>query len=125
MASEQERREYRRFKVMSGVFALNARFGQVIDISLGGISFRYVNRKPWSAMTTEYGALFGEDDLCLDNIPMQTVSDEVTAGGVATEATTVRRRSLKFGNLTLEQKNLLEHFIWVNTIEETIGEQVY
>lgn len=122
MECERERRAYRRFKVMSGVFALNARFGQVIDISLGGIAFRYVNRNPWSARTTESGSLFGEDDLCLDNIPMQTVSDEITAGGLTTEATIIRRRGLKFGDLTQEQRNLLEHFIWVNTIDTTSGE---
>lgn len=124
MAYERERREYRRFKVMSGVFALNARFGQVVDISLGGIAFHYVNQQPWTAKITEYGALFGEDDLCLDNIPMQTVTDVASAGKMAPEATTIRRRGLKFGPLTLAQRNLLEHFIWVNTVAETPADPV-
>ena len=119
MNNEQERRSHQRFKVLSGVFALNSRFGQVVDISLGGISFRYINRGEWSTGDAENGALFGEDDLCVDNIPLQTVSDEVSSGGVSTDETTVRRRSLKFGPLTRQQKNLLEHFIWVNTAGDT------
>lgn len=121
MAGELDRREHRRFEVMSGVFALNSRFGQVIDISLGGIAFHYIDHQPWSARTTEYGALFGEDDLCLDNIPMQTVTDEALPGELAT---TIRRRGLKFGPLTPAQKNLLEHFIWVNTINARPNESV-
>ena len=121
MARARERRKHRRFKVLSGVFAINARFGQIIDISLGGIAFHYVNQKPWSTKATEHGALFGEDDLCLDNIPMRTVSDAPSAGELAT---TIRRRGLKFGPLTLAQINLLEHFIWVNTLAEASGAHV-
>jgi len=115
---KNERREHKRFKVLSGVFALNTKFGQVDDISLGGISFRYIDRQPCSTAPEERGFLFGDDDLCLDNIPITTVSDEIVSGGVATESTTVRRRSVRFGPLTITQRNMLEHFIWVNTSAE-------
>ncbi len=118
MDQTQDRRSHKRFKVLSGVFAVNSKFGQIIDISLGGISFRYIDKKRMPPNTEERGFLFSDDDLCLDNIPLRTISDQVVDGGVSTEATIVRRRSLEFGVLTPKQQNLLEHFIWVNTTGE-------
>jgi len=103
---------------MSGVFAVNSKFGQIVDISMGGISIRYVDKNGLPPQPEERGFLFSDDDLCLDNIPLRTISDHVVSGGVSTKATTVRRRGLEFGVLTPEQKNLLEHFIWVNTTGE-------
>ena len=113
--SEKERREHKRFKVLSGILSVNSKFGQVVDISVGGISFRYIDKEQLKTITNERGLLFGDDDLCLDNIPLTTVSDEIIRGGLSTEATTVRRRSMRFGTLTRKQKHMLEYYIWVNT----------
>lgn len=118
MTKYNDRRSYKRFKVMSGVFAVNSRFGQIIDISMGGISFRYIDKNGIAPQPEERGFIFSDDDLCLDNIPLRTISDQVVNGGVSSQSTTVRRRSLEFGVLTSQQKNLLEHFIWVNTTGE-------
>ncbi len=113
-----EKRRDKRFQVMSGAFAVNSKFGQIIDISMGGVSFRYVDRDEWENEREGLGILFGEDDLCLDKVPMQTVSDQVINNGVSSSATVVRRRGVKFGTLTAEQKFQLEYFIWVNTTGE-------
>ena len=39
-----ERRKHKRFNAFSGVFAVNSHFGLIVDISMGGLSFRYVDR---------------------------------------------------------------------------------
>lgn len=110
-----ERRKHRRFDAYTGVFSVNSHFGLIVNISLGGLAFRYVDKGEWSDNDVKSGTLFGEDDLWINDIPVKCVSECVANDGVACHATTVKRRSLEFGELTADQQKLLESFIWVNT----------
>lgn len=111
-----ERRKHKRFEANSGVFAINSHFGLIVNISMGGLSFRYVDRGEWEGRQIEKGSLFGEDDLWIDEIPIQFVSECQVDDGVACKSTIVKKRSVAFGDLTPHQAKLLESFIWVNTL---------
>ncbi len=110
-----ERRKHKRFDAYSGVFAVNSHFGLIVNISLGGLAFRYVDKGEWGDAEIDSGALFGEDDLWINDIPIKNISECVANDGVACKSTTVKRRSVQFGELTPDQQKLLESFIWVNT----------
>lgn len=115
LAEESERRQHKRYKVLTGVFAVNAKFGQIIDISRGGLSFRYVEKKGWPKELFERGVLFGDDEFCLDDLHVKTVSDCVIANGLSSTQTIIRRCGIEFGDLNRKQKMDLEYFIWANT----------
>ncbi len=121
----REQRQHERVELELGVVAVfrtenNVFPGQILDISLGGLAFFYFDGEEWSNETEEYVHIFGED-LNLENIPLQTVSDFTIIeenNPIYEKATQlhyasgkVRRRGIKFGKLTAEQKEKLEEFI--------------
>lgn len=110
-----DRRSHRRYKATAGVFAVNSKFGQIIDISRGGLSFRYVERRGWPKELFEMGVLYGDDDFCLDNLAIKTISDCVVANGLSSYSTIIRRCGVQFGELTPKQIRDLEYFIWANS----------
>ena len=68
---DRERREYKRYRVKDGAYAVDAaRSGLICDIGLGGMSFLYVERKNWPEDSFLLDIVFGEDeDFCLDKLP--------------------------------------------------------
>ena len=93
--------------------------GQVADISKGGIAFFYYEGDEWPSDSTETFRLFG-DDFYMEDVPLEIVSDFkivdenhpiYKAMGLTAEGRKIRRRGVKFGKLTDEQKEQLENFI--------------
>lgn len=116
--SVDERRRHRRHRATAGVFAVNSKFGQIIDISRGGLSFRYVERRGWPKELFEMGVLYGDDDFSLDNLAIKTISDCVIANGLSSYSTIIRRCGVQFGDLNPKQMRDLEYFIWANSDSE-------
>lgn len=111
-----ERRKHERFQILSGLFAINSHFGQIIDISMGGLSFRYVDRGEWTDESVAEGTLFGDDDLWLNKIPIQMVSECSAETGLSLSGSNmIKRRGVQFGQLTPIQAFQLENFILNNT----------
>lgn len=110
-----DRRQHRRFKAINGIFAANSHFGLIEDISMGGLSFRYVELRPWPLNSVKTGALFGEDDLWIDDLPIKFISECIAEDSTTYKSTIIKKRSIQFGDLSPHQKKLLETFIWVNT----------
>lgn len=110
-----ERRKYKRYDAFSGVFAINSHFGLVLNISVNGLAFRYVDKGSWKDSKIPSGTLFGDDDLWIDNLPVRHVTECTAAEGPACNTNVVKRRGVQFGNLTPKQRKLLEAFIWMNT----------
>ena len=117
-ALEDERRRFKRFKVRNeSSFVLAPEWpalGEVIDISEGGLAFTYVAEQEWPGELSEGGMVFGNHDSCLSNVPMNVVSDYVLPVNHLERRINLRRRCIEFGELTNEQKFLLECFIWIN-----------
>lgn len=112
----KERRQYTRFLTKGGtVIAVNTSFGELIDISVGGLSFRYLGDDELSDDMTE-GMFFGDDDSFWPNVPLKTVSDDEIDNEEYETPKHVRRHSMEFGELTPQQMHQLMDFIQTNTI---------
>jgi len=111
---DKERRKHKRYRARSGTCALNSRVGEIIDISRGGLAFRYVDRGDWKDMPpSDLGILFGNGELCLEDVPLKVISDCAINDGI----NITRRCGVQFKELTEKQLEQLEYFIWANTID--------
>ena len=113
-----ERRKHKRYKVKQGSCAVKAKTesapakaGEIIDISMGGLAFSYMEDGEWSDESFDRGMLLGEKDLCIEDIPLKVISDCAINTGI----TITRRCGVQFGKLTPSQISQLEYYIWTNT----------
>lgn len=113
-----ERRRHKRFLVENSVIALDSISGQLIEISFGGLSFKYVGEEEAAGKLTESGILLGEGDFCMENLPLITVSDVPLEGGDSSDSLPIRRRGMKFGNLSSEDIFQLGRFIREHTMDK-------
>jgi hypothetical protein len=116
----QERREYKRYRVKDGAYALDAaRSGLICDIGLGGMSFLYVERKNWPEDSFLLDIVFGEDeDFRLDRLPYRIICEEECKDTEAESAKLLKRRSIAFDHLSDQQIEKLKDFIIFNTVAE-------
>lgn len=109
-----ERRKHKRYQVENGTLVLLGWYyesvGRMIDISEGGLAFRY----------TPHGEVQDESDLTivlseanfyLDEVPVKTISDFELAEGISATTITPRRRGVQFMNPTGTQRAQIEFFI--------------
>ena len=82
----------------------------LIEISNGGLSFRYLGEDVLTKGIAELSILL-EDNSCVDSLPVEIVSDTLLVNGYIP----VRRRSVRFGELSPIQKTQLIDFIKKNT----------
>jgi len=113
-----ERRKHKRYKVTKGACKVgsnaeskSAKSGEVIDISMGGLAFSYIEDGEWTDESFDRGMLLGEKDLCIEDIPLKVISDCAINTGI----TITRRCGVQFGKLTPRQIAQLEYYIWTNT----------
>ena len=114
-----DRRQHKRYMVKEGAFTVNcAKSGMITEISTGGLTFHYVDRKAWAEEATELDIVFDADDFYLDKIPCKSVSDIATAGDLPDKAKVIKRHSVEFGKLTPTQLEQLHYFIEHYTLKE-------
>ncbi|MDA8165048.1 MAG: PilZ domain-containing protein [Desulfobacteraceae bacterium] len=118
-----ERRKYRRFKVKHPAFVVfntqPTRLGEILDISMNGLSFRYmVDSEEVVNQSRELDILYGDDDFYLDKLPFSTISDRLSDNGLPFSTMIMRRRGVQFGDLNDHQREKLEYFIENNTSGE-------
>ena len=82
----------------------------IIDISEGGLSFRYLGKKLKHSEIDKV-SLYHEYKLIVDTIPVEPVSDYRLRNNLVP----VRRSSIRFSALNREQKRNLYVFIQENT----------
>jgi hypothetical protein len=80
--------------------------GQIIDISMGGLSFRYVDSIELPKKS-HLDMHMSEHDLEIPN----TVACKIVEG-VPLSCRSMKRGGVKFGRLTSEQKAQLEYIVW-------------
>lgn len=113
-----DRRKHKRYVVKEGAFTTNCtKSGMITDISAGGLTFRYVDRKTCTGNTTELDIVVDDDSFYLDGIPCTTVSDVATPGDLPDKAKVIKRHSVQFGKLTPIQLEQLRFFIENYTLE--------
>lgn len=103
----RERRKEQRFKVKDCSIVAGAKFGEVIDISVAGVGFTYIDQQGIVAGSEGRVMLVGDDDLFIDDLPVGFISDTAIGSGVSV----VRRCGARFGKLSAKQLRLIEQLI--------------
>lgn len=110
-----DKRRFRRFQAPQNAFALlkgpDGRLGQIIDISKGGLSFRYVGNGGPPKRSFQMDIFLANNGFHLEKVSFRTVSDfEVTKQGLA-KSVIMRRRGVQFDELNQDDVSRLEYFI--------------
>ncbi len=110
-----ERRKYKRLQVQNDAIAVLRpivdKRGPIIDISRGGLAFRYITAKNSPDRSSKLDILLSDLSFCLGSLPIRTVCDFEVTSELAFGYTKTRRCSVQFRELTQEQMSLLDHFI--------------
>ncbi|MBW2183224.1 MAG: PilZ domain-containing protein [Deltaproteobacteria bacterium] len=115
MKTQDERRCHKRFKAHEGAFAVHKdhsdkrKLGKILDISAGGLSFRYSTGKVGERAIFDLDILLVDGSFSLKGLPAKIISDFVLED--ESTRTKMRRRGVKFEGLVDIQKSQLEHFI--------------
>ena len=113
-----ERRQHVRFQPKEGAFVATAgNLGQILDISMAGLAFSFVNWDDQTSNSGELDIIFDGNDL-LNSLPYKTISETVIENKFPSSPILMKRCGLEFGKLTAEQETLLELFIKQHTISE-------
>jgi hypothetical protein len=109
-----ERREHKRYQVHSGTYvALGPPYGKVgpmIDISLGGVSFEYADRKERTD-ESHINIFLTEANFYLEKVPIRTILDFEISDTLAASSVATRRCGLRFEDLTPDQASQIDFFI--------------
>ena len=117
-----ERRQQKRFRAQEGAFAAlvaqESRLGQIKDISIRGLSFRYIDSHEKLENADALKIILGDEGLYLDNVPFKKISDFEIENEFSFSRIKMRQIGLEFGDLTPGQRDRLNRFIKHHTIGE-------
>lgn len=115
-----ERRRHKRFQAQEGAFAVArpefTKLGQIMDISRGGLAFRYVVTGSQGNGAIEVDIFKAGDGFYLENIPIKTIWDLRVPKKLSNGSLPMRRCGMQFGELTPNQISQLEYFIQNHTV---------
>jgi hypothetical protein len=97
--------------------------GQLVDVSIGGLTFQYIEHEGSGRDRAETHVLIGDDSVYLDRI-LSTIIEDVPVyerpsldipGIIRRSARRVWQRRVQFKGLTRDQKAQLEYFLRYRT----------
>ena len=121
-----ERRRNKRYRAVDGAYAAispnSNKLGQIIDISMGGLAFKYIVTNGNEVAKVPEDAIF----LCsmgyyVGDLPFKTVADYEMDEAPSFSAMKVRVRHVKFTDLTFKQLFDLDYYLR-NNVSEQVGE---
>jgi len=111
----ENKREESRFWIQEYAYAVlrpaSKKVGQIVDISRGGLSFRYPDAGGDHAESFELDIFLVGDDFYLDKIPFRTVSERDMDIELPDQSLTMKQCGVKFDKLTQEQLERLDLLI--------------
>ncbi len=114
-----DRRKHQRFKVKEGACAAhyNSKIrGQVVNISKGGLAFRYINNKNEPVDPSELILYISGNNSYFLKLSVKVVSDIEWKKEARVSNIQFRQRGVQFENLTEGQTSLLETFMNTYTV---------
>jgi hypothetical protein len=118
-----ERRKHERLQIKTKTFAAffgpnsNRKIGEIINMSAGGMAFRYLNyeKEPYGIISSdkpvEVDIFWQGDGYSLGKVPIKTISDSLISRISPVSLIAMRYCRLKFTELTPFQELLLKRFI--------------
>ena len=120
-----ERRRNKRYKAVEGAYAAispnSHKLGQIIDISMGGLSFKYIDTsgEAGQALPSEEAIFLSSMGYYVGDLPFKTVADYEITNAPSFSSMKVRKRHLQFTDLTFKQLFDLDYYLRNN-----VGEQI-
>ena len=125
MTTQQERRKFTRYSTKEGSYASispdSTKLGQIVDISMGGLSFKYIDKKPITSndKNLQETLFLSSMGYYVGDIDFQTVSDYEVPDNLIPDSSfdtmKIRVRHVKFTDLKLKQLFDLDYYIENNT----------
>lgn len=120
-----ERRKNKRYKAVDGAYAAispnSHKLGQIIDISMGGLCFKYIDTSSEADerdAKTEDAIFLSSMGYYVGDLPFKTVSDYEVPNSPSFSAMKIRKRHVKFTDLTLKQLFDLDYYLRNNVSEQ-------
>lgn len=117
-----DRRRKKRFRVRQGAFAAlvngTQRLGQIKDISLVGLSFRYIDSRETPSAKGVLKIILAGGGLFMDNLPYKPVSDFEIESESPFSSVKMRQMHIAFEDLDPRQLSMLDEFILNHTMGE-------
>ena len=111
-------RRHARFRVLRDAFAALGpdyiKVGQILDISMGGLAFRYIVPEEGPSNASELDIFLAGRTFYLYKLPFETVRDSAT-NEAPFSSMNMKVSGLQFGDLTDNQKSNLRYFIQTHT----------
>ncbi|PIE62120.1 MAG: pilus assembly protein PilZ [Desulfobacter postgatei] len=120
-----ERRKNKRYKAVEGAYAAispnSNKIGQIIDISMGGLCFKYINTENNSEAPVnrnEESIFLSSMGYYVGDLPFQTIADYEIKDAPSFSSMKVRRRHVKFTDLSFKQLFDLDYYMKNNVSEQ-------
>ena len=120
-----ERRKNKRYKAVEGAYAAispnSNKLGQIIDISMGGLCFKYMDNEDnieASGKRDEESIFLSSMGYYVGDLPFQTIADYEMTEIPSFSSMKVRKRHVKFTNLTFKQLFDLDYYLNNNVSEQ-------
>ncbi len=119
-----ERRKNKRYKAVEGAYAAispnSHKLGQVIDISMGGLSFKYIDTSSDDSenkQLPEESIFLSSMGYYVGDLPFKTVSDYEITNAPSFSSMKVRKRHVQFADLSFKQLFDLDYYLRNNVSE--------
>ena len=106
-------RKKRRFKAMDGISVVlgnSLAKNQIGDISMGGLSFYYIDQGIKLGKRSHGLKILRNNNLWMEEVPYKTVSNAETAELIF-QNKKIKRQSVRFGRLSFSQKSQLRFIV--------------
>jgi PilZ domain len=107
-----DRRKHKRYQFKQGALlspvACERKYWKMLDVSMGGVSFRYIPSEDLTA-STEIDIVMRDLEFVLEGLPYKVISDGEFTDGLS--SLKLRRCGVQLGPLTHLQESLLGEFI--------------
>lgn len=116
-----ERRKNKRYKAKEGAYAAisphSRRLGQIIDISMGGLSFKYIDNNDEKSENPERSIFLSSLGYYVGELPFQTIEDYEITNYPSFSSMKLRKRRVKFTDLSFKQLFDLDFYLRNNVME--------
>ena len=112
------RRKQKRYRSKEGTFAVlepGTLIGQIIDISMGGLSFSYIDDKNIKSEPKELDIYTLSEDINIEKIPFSIITDCELEKKTYTNSFSIRKKSIKFEKLNFNMRSMLKYLINTHT----------
>ncbi len=120
-----ERRRNKRYKATEGAYAAvspnSHRLGQIIDISMGGLAFKYIDTSSEDMnhdMLPDESIFLSSMGYYVGDLPFETISDYEVTNAPSFSSMKVRKRHVQFKDLSFKQLFDLDYYLRNNVSEQ-------